>query len=573
MILQQFLAVLLIASTAVSASAQGRKAPILREMDLTGIRIDHEGKANGPKEQRNGTRSTQYPTDFKIVPIRVQDLDKYCYDQQEVAKMRRQFDPDGQQLVMVYWHSWTGGRDQLALEVRDDSIDFILRIGPSLMPRERGKPTIPSAPSGPTIKAFAVRKGIKWVECIRPHPEDVERQDEQQEPKPAFQSGKEAHQTKVTPLTAGSLVTSDVSAERAAQQGKEVVRATATSEPKVIKRHGAHMSTIEDGIRGGGFVTEASCRQTFDVSEVLAGPGRKGEHNVEYSFVERAVGFPLPDPERPVTKGEKVVLVLGADGGLIKAIPDTGANRKEIEAIIEHIKKRKVDGGKIDAPKPLPPDAAKAWQQAGARPGWMKDLPPAPKSGHFFCEPFCDKVEPETIPAFRFHPDDHAVLAKLPDPGVPFGLDFHCSAVSGPWLRNMAGLKSLRSLNIGGALTLTDHGLKEVAALKDLQGLYLFYAHVTDAGLKELAGLEDLRVLDLSHTQVKGPGLKNLASLKNLQGLNLSYTKVTDAGLKELAGMTSLQWLSLHGTEATAAGVTALQKDLPKCRIVAAEDD
>jgi hypothetical protein len=93
-------------------------------------------------------------------------------------------------------------------------------------------------------------------------------------------------------------------------------------------------------ISGGGIVTSASCKQKFTVSRVLAGDGKAGEREVAYSFIERAVGFPLPDPTRPVAKGEKVVLVLAAGGDLIKVIPDMDEHRKEIEAITKHVKSR-----------------------------------------------------------------------------------------------------------------------------------------------------------------------------------------------------------------------------------------
>jgi hypothetical protein len=228
---------------------------------------------------------------------------------------------------------------------------------------------------------------------------------------------------------------------------------------------------------------------------------------------------------------------------------------------------------KKEAPKPLPPAVVKAWSDAGAEVGWMKDLPPQPTGGYAYWEPFREKAEPGAMPAFRFHPADEEVLAKLPDPGVAFGLDFHCSAVTGVWLKKLAGLKSLRSLNVGGSLVLTDECLKELAGLKDLQGLYLFYTHVTDAGLKELAGLKGLQALDLSDTKVSEAGCKQLAGLKSLRALNLGETRVTDAGLIGLAGLKSLQWVNLHRTRVTATGVAALQKELPACNIALAAAD
>jgi hypothetical protein len=222
--------------------------------------------------------------------------------------------------------------------------------------------------------------------------------------------------------------------------------------------------------------------------------------------------------------------------------------------------------------RPLPPGVVKAWRDAGAGVGWAKDEPPQRTGGYGFWEPFRETNEPGAVPAFRYHPREQGELAKLPDPGVPFGLDTHCCGLNDAGLKEFAGLKSLRSLNLGGALRLSDAGMKELAPLKNLQALYLFFAPVTDAGLKDLAGLKNLRVLDLSHTRVTGPGLKGLAGLPRLRALNLNYTGVTDAGLKELAGLKSLRWLGLDRTGATAAGVAALQKELPACKIIFTAD-
>src|SRR5262249_35174350 len=91
---------------------------------------------------------------------------------------------------------------------------------------------------------------------------------------------------------------------------------------------------------GGGMVFSASCKQKFSVSQVMAGAAKAGEREVAYSFIERVQGFPLPRAARPVAKGENVVLVLGADGALVKFIPDTDGHRKEIEAVTEYVKAR-----------------------------------------------------------------------------------------------------------------------------------------------------------------------------------------------------------------------------------------
>jgi hypothetical protein len=159
-------------------------------------------------------------------------------------------------------------------------------------------------------------------------------------------------------------------------------------------------------------------------------------------------------------------------------------------------------------------------------------------------------AEAGAIPAFRF-PGKRAdgVLVKLPDPGTAFGLDFHCGYYAGVSLKELAKLKNLQSLNIGGGNQGVAYAdLKDLAGMTNLRGLYLFHLRVTDEQAKHLAGLKDLRVLDLSHTPV------------------------TDAGLKELAGLAQLRHLNLRGTEATLAGVAALQKKLPGCKILTGGD-
>src|SRR5437764_947526 len=74
---------------------------------------------------------------------------------------------------------------------------------------------------------------------------------------------------------------------------------------------------------------------------------------------------------------------------------------------------------------------------------------------------------------------------------------------------------------------------------------------VTGAGLKELAGLESLRSLDVALTEVTDAGLRGLAGLKQLRRLDLRSTKVTDAGLKALAKLKTLRSLLLFGTSVT----------------------
>jgi internalin A len=94
------------------------------------------------------------------------------------------------------------------------------------------------------------------------------------------------------------------------------------------------------------------------------------------------------------------------------------------------------------------------------------------------------------------------------------------------------------------------------------------FTKVTDAGLKEVAGLKSLKTLNLAGTQVTDVGLKELAGLQRLATLNLSHTQVTDAGLKALVAVKNLHRLDLTGTQVTDEGAAELRKSLRYCEIV-----
>ena len=104
-------------------------------------------------------------------------------------------------------------------------------------------------------------------------------------------------------------------------------------------------------------------------------------------------------------------------------------------------------------------------------------------------------------------------------------------------------LEKVTRLILNGTKKVTDAGLKEVAKLKRLKGLYLEGTEITDAALKEVA------------------------KLKQLNFLALNLTLITDAGLKEVAKLKQLRFVNLKDTKVTKAGVDQLIKVLPKCNI------
>ena len=104
-------------------------------------------------------------------------------------------------------------------------------------------------------------------------------------------------------------------------------------------------------------------------------------------------------------------------------------------------------------------------------------------------------------------------------------------------------LEEVTRLVLNGTKKVSDGGIKGVAKLKQLKGLYLEGTEITDAALKEVA------------------------KLKQLNFLALNLTQITDAGLKEVAKLKQLRFVNLEDTKVTEAGVAQLQKALPKCKI------
>ncbi len=209
------------------------------------------------------------------------------------------------------------------------------------------------------------------------------------------------------------------------------------------------------------------------------------------------------------------------------------------------------DANEKEGSKPLPPEIVKAWRGIGANVGWMK-MHLGDNRPKFEVE---GKARATTV--FQFSEWKEGVLAKMPDPGAPFGLCLNSTKMTDAGLKQLAGLKSLQALYLAGT-QVTDAGLKELAGLKSLQTLDFRGTQVTDAGLKELAGLKSLQRLYLNHTKVTGVGLKELAGPNSLQLLNLGGSEVTDAGLKEVGRLNSLQSLIMWGTQVTDVGVKEL---------------
>jgi Leucine-rich repeat (LRR) protein len=169
-------------------------------------------------------------------------------------------------------------------------------------------------------------------------------------------------------------------------------------------------------------------------------------------------------------------------------------------------------------------------------------------------------------------------------------LDLSCKQVSDAGLKHLKTLTRLETLALNGS-GVTGKGLEHLRALPELTKLYLKGTPVNDTALEQL-GLSRLTHLDLGQTKITSAGLQHLKAMKqlqhlllhnnrvddtglehlsvlsNLQALYLRGTRVSDAGLEHLKGLTKLGTLDLVGTRVTPLGAQALQKAMPKCKIL-----
>jgi hypothetical protein len=91
--------------------------------------------------------------------------------------------------------------------------------------------------------------------------------------------------------------------------------------------------------------------------------------------------------------------------------------------------------------KDLPDKIIQAWKDAGATVGWMKLEADGSPS-------FVEKPEADAIPAFRLPKWKDGVVAKLPVPETPFGLDLSGTDVTDAGLKELANLQNLTRLSL-----------------------------------------------------------------------------------------------------------------------------
>jgi hypothetical protein len=145
----------------------------------------------------------------------------------------------------------------------------------------------------------------------------------------------------------------------------------------------------------------------------------------------------------------------------------------------------------------------------------------------------------------------------------------HLKTLTLPSLPGLTDLKGLTPL--AGLETLTlwdvpvdDRGFAALAGLRSLRSLDIYRgAALTDAGMVHFRGLGNLEVLYLGGSRITDAGLECLRDCPKLDRLHLDGAPVTDEGLLALVKRKSYHTISLSGTKVTPAGIRSARAILP----------
>jgi Leucine-rich repeat (LRR) protein len=139
-------------------------------------------------------------------------------------------------------------------------------------------------------------------------------------------------------------------------------------------------------------------------------------------------------------------------------------------------------------------------------------------------------------------------------------------------LTELKDLKSLKDLGLAGATRLTDKATETVKEFTNLDHLAL-PSTITEKGVKNLAPLKKLKVLYIGGANLTDGAVKDIAeNMPELEELELGLfakegTRITDESISQLSKLKKLRKLGLVGSKITAEGLKQLEKALPDCRI------
>lgn len=178
------------------------------------------------------------------------------------------------------------------------------------------------------------------------------------------------------------------------------------------------------------------------------------------------------------------------------------------------------------------------------------------------------------VTALQRHADSVGVLVDSPNPQASRTLNawedvlgrddvvvnVSCTtSLSDEELSAILCFPKLRVLRLSGS-DVTDTQLRDIAALRSIDYLYLDGTSITDEGVSHLGALRSMRILDLGNTKVTGATLDRLSSMTQLETLVLHETQLDDAGVRQLSSQRSVRELDLGQTKISGAAIEDLAR-------------
>lgn len=135
--------------------------------------------------------------------------------------------------------------------------------------------------------------------------------------------------------------------------------------------------------------------------------------------------------------------------------------------------------------------------------------------------------------------------------------------------QKIPAIPQLESLNVE-AEKLTDRGIAHVTNYPLLKHLTISNAKITNAGLKSIGQLKELEILKIDGCkEITADGIQELAALKNLQELYVAESGIRGDWLKHLNGNQALKKIELLTSQASSQKIAEFKKSVPGCEIEA----
>ena len=177
------------------------------------------------------------------------------------------------------------------------------------------------------------------------------------------------------------------------------------------------------------------------------------------------------------------------------------------------------------------------------------------------------KLEPTDTPSEAYRAEKSAAQSVINDGG--FVVVKVISGGNEVTARVLAELPNeafvMRQINFHGKGYIQNNNIVPLKHLKHVTHLWLSGTEVNDDGLAHIAGYGELERLYLGGAvKITDNGLRHVGNLRNLRFLGIVYTKATNAGMVHLRKLSRLEEINVAGTKISDAGV---HRYLPKCKV------